>query len=328
MIAALLAMSHPVGASIPKEIFSKWQRDAQQKQMTSFKSVFVNFWEKEFRYYHLHGRIRQLIGQIDNQEMLAFLAHREVKPTRADLVTSDNLVAYFRHKHLGTEADYAWIDLMKGEPAFVTAVRDWQTIQKEHGFEFVPTYHVLHNAKLVTKKDAEVWSDIFRMTFKALPETDQDAKVLLLLSLMPHVWGDLNLVEPSAPERFAFLAEELKTQTANTNLFSQALVLNLYGINFSSKLYAEAAELGRMLRPKTTSLLFTFQAQALANDLSEARATLTDMEALRPQDEQMLHTCREVIRELEKMKKESNKSVESVCSESTINFKKDEKADR
>ncbi len=131
-IIVFFALSQTSGASIPKETVSKWQSDAQQKYTASFKSVFVDFWDKEFRKYHLHDMVGKLIDQIDSKEMLAFIMEKGEKPTQADMVTSNNLIAYFRHKHLGTEAAYAWIDLHIGKPSFVKAVFDWQTIQKEH----------------------------------------------------------------------------------------------------------------------------------------------------------------------------------------------------
>ena len=307
-LIAVSLMCQPASASIPKDTISKWQSERSQEYTASFKSVFVNFWNKDLRNYHLHEVVHGLIRQIDNEEMRAFLKEKGVNPDTKDILTSGNLITYLRHKDLGTEAVYGWIDLWTGNPDFRTAVLDWQAMQKEYGFEFAPTYYLLFKAKLKTREDADAWSTIFKATFDTLSEGEQDKRALLLLCLMPRIWGDLKLAKPSALERFAFLVEESKKQKDTSTAYYQLLVFNLYGLNFSSNQYKEAAKFGMMLKPKTTSLLFTFLAQVLGHDVRSATATLTEMSALPFPDQHMISLCREMIDELEKMQKELNKS--------------------
>jgi len=283
--------------------------EAQHKYSKSLKKVFINFWDTEFRNYHQHETVRGLIGQIDDQEMLTFLSMKGIKLDPSSLLTSDNLIAYLRYKRLGTEATYAWIDLLKGNPSFIHAVLDWQAIQKDYDFEFVPTYYLLFKAKLATKKDREAWSDIFEFTFDSLQEQDEDKKTLLLVCLMSRIWGDMGSIEPPASERFAFLAEELKVQKEVSSPYAQALVFNLYGANFISHQYKQAADFGKMFTPHKIALDFRFMAQTAGNDLSAAKATLLEMESLPHRDEEGIKTGWELI---QKMTEQSSQSSEPI----------------
>lgn len=309
VIVILLILNQAVGAPLIEEETSRFWSEAQQKCSDSLKQVFVNFWDTEFRNYHQHDTVRGLIGQIDDQEMLTFLSVKGIKIDPSSLVTSDNLIAYLRYKHLGTEATYAWIDLLKGNPDFIHAVLDWQVIQKDYGFEFVPTYYLLFKAKLTTKKDREAWSDIFKFTFDGLQEQDEDKKKLLLVCLMPRIWGDLGSIEPPTSDRFAFLAEELNAQEEVSSPYAQALVFNLYGANFISHQYKQAADFGKMFAPIKIALDFRFIAQTAGNDLPAAKATLLKMESLPHRDEEGIRTGWELIK---MMTEQSNQSSEFV----------------
>ncbi|MFC1637149.1 hypothetical protein ACFL5Z_20195 [Planctomycetota bacterium] len=286
--------------------------ETQKKQMLSIKPIVVNFWNKEFPAYHMHKTMRELIDKIDNQEMLAYLTKKGIKPTKEALVTSDNLITYFRYKGFGTKATYAWIDLLKGDPDFIRAVLDWQTIQKENGFEFLPTYYLLFKAKLKTKKDSEVWADLFKATYLTLTPKNQDRKILMLWCLMPRIWSDFKSIESSMSKRFAFLDKELKAKKKTKTPYSQALIFNLYGIHFVSHQYKCAADYAKLFSSPKTALCFRFLAQICAKDLPASKTTLSEMELMSPRDEEMINTCKETIKELEEMKKKSTDNEDAI----------------
>jgi hypothetical protein len=149
----------------PDPSWSTWLEKVHEQCSAYNKSILTNFWQAEIHNYELNRVGRGLIEQIDNAEMLIFLKQRGVQSNPRDLLKSDNLIAYLRYKKIGTETDYAWIDLKVGNPDFIQAVQDWQSIRNKRGNEFVPSYYLLFRAKLTTKRDCEVWSDIFISTF-------------------------------------------------------------------------------------------------------------------------------------------------------------------
>ena len=276
---------------------------AQQQHSSASESVFMNFWGAEFKSYGLHSVVRSLIDEIDNAEMLTFLGQKGVDSNPKDLITSANLIAYLRHKHLGNEAVYAWIDLQMGKPDFVGAVLDWQSIRNERGYEFVPTYYLLSKAILTTKRDAEVWADFFKATFSTLPKGDIDKKNLMLLCLLPRILGDLKVVAPQLVDRFDFLSQEIKTQSDLSKPYPQLLLMALWEINFGAKRFHEAGAWAKQLTPPATGLFSAFVCQLIEKDLDAARATVSDIEKLSPKDDKMLNLCRQGIKELEEIKR-------------------------
>ncbi len=277
-------------------------RAAADQYTSSLKSVFVSFWDRDFRNYELHGMIQRLIDQIDNEEMLKFLQDRGVPLTPEKILTSDNLIAYWQYKKLGTPAVYAWLDLLKGNPNFVKAVLDWNAIRKERGFEFIPTYHLLFHARLETKKDGEVWADLFKATFATLTEHDRDKKMLMLFCSFARILGNLKEVDPPLVERFAFLGEELKKQQDPSKPYPQALLFALFEIHFGAKRFNEAAGYAARLLPPMTGLRLSLVAQALAKDLDVAASTFSKIEKVAPEDTKTLDGCRQILRQLKEMK--------------------------
>ena len=248
--------------------------------------------------------IQGLIDRIDNVEMLAFLKRRGVELSPESILTSNNLIAYLQYRNLGTQAAYAWLDLTKGDPDFIKAVLDWQAIRKERGFEFTPAYHLLFQATLVTKRDAEVWADLFKATFTTLGEQDQDRKVLMLVCLL-YRWRDLKEVDPPLAERMAFLAEELQHE-ALTPSYRQLLHLALYQANFLAKDFVEAATWAEDIEPPTAGLALTFTAQILAKDLDTAQATVAQVATLTPENQKRLAWCHDVIRRVRRIEQSAD----------------------
>lgn len=288
------------------EIVKKKTGELQLLNESSLKKTTVDFWNKDFRLYHMHSNVRKCIGMIDEQEMSEFLISTGVKidPDNAsDIITPKNITAYLRYKKLGTAATYAWIDLLKAHPTFIQAVQDWQTIQQEYGFEFIPTYYLLVNAKLETKKDAEAWADIFTATFSSIPKKDIDKRELLLFCLTPRIGGDLKVAEPPMIERFAFLKNELEKQTDANTSYTQVLVFSLYNVHFHSDQFAQAADFARFLEPKKVGLHLCFISQALGQDSPSASETLSKIESLQWADKEEIRIYREMIERLKQMKK-------------------------
>jgi hypothetical protein len=296
------ALSCPAGTSDPNAAWNRQFGKVQGQHIESFKSVVVAFWDRDFPSYEMHKMIRGLIDQIDNDEMLAFLQKRGVPPTPQDMVTSQNLIAYWQYKKLGTPAAYAWLDLLKGNPNFVRAVLDWNAIRQERGFEFIPMYYLLFHAKLETKRDREIWADLFKTTFKTLTERDTDKKILMVFSALMRILGDLKEIEPPLVERFAFLAEELKKQQDLSQRYPQALLFALWEVNFAAHRFPEAAAHAGHLLPPTTGLYLSFISQVLAKDLEAATAIFSELEKADPENMKMLDGCRQMLRELKEMK--------------------------
>jgi hypothetical protein len=230
--------------------------------------------------------------------MAFFLESRGVDlAVDAEVLTSDNIIAYLQHKKLGTPTVYAWLDLTKGDPDFARGVSDWQIIRQERGIEFAPAFVLLSNAKLTTKKDGEVWADIFQDTFRALAEHDSDKKIVMLLCLLYRLPHDLRGIEPPAAERLAFLAEELETPDM-PKPYRQMISLALYEADFFANRFAEAARWARNIEPPVTGLALTFIAHALATNVEAATVTFKKLEKAAPEDKEMLDKCRALIRQL------------------------------
>jgi hypothetical protein len=293
-------------SSINTSKFNNQMKKELTQGITSLKSIVDNFQEKDFRNYELHSVIRDLIEQIDEPEMINFLKQRGIPLIPEKILTSENLIAYLQYKNLGTQAAYAWLDLTKGNPEFVKAATDWQIIQKERGYEFVPTYYLLLKAKLVTQKDKDVWLNIFEHTFTSLDNNEY--KYLLLFSLMMKLGEELKDIEPSPAERFAFLTEELKKQDDISKPYSQALLLTLFGAEFFSRHFTEASKLAKDLLPRSTGLFFSFITQIFSRDIDAAAATLSEIEKETPDDKEKIDLYRETLRELKEMeyKKDPN----------------------
>ncbi len=290
---------------------SKFNNQIKEKftqGITSLKTIVDNFQEKDFRNYELHSVILKLIEQIDEPEMLIFLEKQGIPLTPEKIITSENLIAYLQYKNLGTQAAHAWLDLTKGNPVFVKAVIDWQAIQKERGYEFVPTYYLLLKAKLETQKDKEVWSEIFKHTFTSLDNNEH--KALMLFNLLMKLGEELKDIEPSPAERFAFLSEELKKQSDISNPYSQELLLTLFGTEYFSRNFIEASKWAKDLLPRSTGLFFSFTTQIFARDIDAAAATLSEIEKETPGDKKEIDFCREILRDLIEMehKKDTNNS--------------------
>jgi len=302
LAACVFALRCPAGTSDPNSTWSKQLSTVQGQHIESFKSVFIAFWDRDFRDYEMHKVIRGLIDQIDNDEMLAFLQKRGVPVTPQAMVTSQNLIAYWQYKKLGTPAAYGWLDLLKGSPSFVRAVLDWNAIRQERGFEFIPTYYLLFYAKLETKKDREVWADLFKATFETLTEQDIDKKTLMVLCSLIHILGDLKDIEPPVVERWVFLAEELKKQKDISQRYPQALLFALWEVNFAAHRFPKAAAYAERLLPPTTGLYLSFFSQALAKDLEAATDTLAKLEKAEAGNVKKLEGCRQMLNELKEIK--------------------------
>ena len=294
------------GPSISASAFGQREAELIRQSFEACKSGMMSTWDRyrdhEFRQYEMFGVVRNLIDQIDEETMRAFLTDRGVRFTPEEVCTSANLVAYLQHKNLGTPAAYAWLDLTKGNPDFVQAVLDWQAIRQERGLEFVPAFVLLSNAKLMTKRDAEVWADIFKAVFATLSPQDGDKKTVMLMCLLGRLPHDLKEINPPATERIAFLGKELETQDVPTP-YRQMVLLALYEASFFANRFAEAAMWAGSLEPPATGLSLAFIAQVLAKDIDAATATLARMERLAPADENTLVWCRDAICQLKEMKR-------------------------
>ncbi len=282
-----LSRTDPILEGVPSSAWavSESVRKAIGQSFTPFKSAFLatyaDFWKREFPSYEMSAVTAGLIDQINDEEMLAFLKERGVRLVPEEILTSANLIAYLQHKNLGTPAAYAWLDLTKGNPSFVRAVLDWQTIRKARGFEFTPAYFLLFNAKLTDKRDGEVWADIFKTTFATLAERDSDKKMLMVFGLLSRLPRDLKEMDPPAAERFAFLTQELEQQNISQP-YRQMVLAALYQASFFAKRYTEAAQWARDLEPPATGLSLVFTSQVLAKDIDAATVTLSQIEKLIP----------------------------------------------
>jgi hypothetical protein len=273
----------------------------QEQYAASFKSVTAAFWEKDFPDYALNKTIRDLTAKIHNADMVAFLKARGIQVSPAQTLAPANLVAYLRSKKLGTEAVYAWLDLLKGNPDFQTATQDLETIQKERGFEPVPAYCLLSSAKLASSQDAEAWFGQFKAAFTQLSGRDSDMKVLVLFCLVTRIPGDLKDVEPPVADRLAFLTSELRKPDTST-LYRQGLVLALFEASLTSQRLREAAAWAEELSPPATGLLLAFLCRTMGKELDAATSTLSRLEKVNPQDGEMLTACRAIVHQLQQAK--------------------------
>jgi len=295
----------PPDPSMSASAFGRWEAELLGQSFDAFESNTVDtcdhYQNHEFRQYEMFGVIRNLIDQIDEEELRSFLTERGVRLVPEEVLTSANLIAYLQHKNLGTPAAHAWLDLTKGDPDFARAVQDWQIMRQERGLEFAPTFVLLVNAKLTTKGDGEVWADIFKTAFATLSAQDGDEKTVMLLGLLYRLPRDLKTIDPPAAERIAFLAEELKTQEA-PKPYRQMILLALYEASFLAKQYAEAATWAGGLEPRIAGLSLAFIAQVLAKDPDAAAATFAKIEKVAPEDEKTLDRCRQILSRLREMK--------------------------
>lgn len=306
----LATLSFAVGASDgqsgPEQAVREQLRTAMDQQTASMKSIFVNFWDRDFRKYELHGVIHTLIQKIDEDEMLKFLQNRGVPLTPDKILTAENLIAYWQQKKIGTQAAWAWLDLTKGNPDFVRAVMDWNVIQQERGFEFVPMFYLLFKARLDTQRDWEVWADLFKARFVTFGEQDTDKKMLLLFCCFAHMPPDLKGMDPPLVERFAFLVEELRRQKDISKPYPQALSFALFVVNFGTKHFNEAAEYAERLGHPANGLHLAFIARVLAKDRDAATATLSKLEKLAPENKKMLDKCHVLLGELNRVIEKEN----------------------
>lgn len=285
------------------EIVKKQIGEVQLLNEGSLKEVVMDFWDKDFPRYHMHSDVQKAIGRIDDQEMASFLISTGVEINTGNIIAPKNLTAYLRYKKIGTAATYAWIDIYKGHPTFIQAFLDWQTIKQEYGFEFAPTYYLLANAKLESKKDAEVWGDLFTATFTAIPENDTNSRTLMLFCLMPRIWEELKEVDPPAKDRFALLGNELEKQAETTTPYAQILAFNLFSVNFCSGQFSQAAEFTKVLIPKKPALHLRFITQVLGQDLAMAKTALFEIEIQKLANKEELETYRAMLVKLEQMTK-------------------------
>ncbi len=240
----------------------------QEQNGLPFLSGVPASYETQVRNYEVQRTVMALIDQIDEAEVASFLIARGVQPDQKDAMTSANMIAYFQHKHLGTETAYAWIDLSKGSPEFVKAVVEWQALRRERGYEFIPTCCLLARARIESKKDGAVWADLFKATFTTLKESDADRKGLMLHGLLLHLFkGELRGIEPSAADRFAFLAAEFKDQKDPSQPYPQMVVWALYEASQISGRYDEAVRWAKEILPRACGLFWVFVAQFSAQDL-------------------------------------------------------------
>lgn len=304
----LMAFSFALGSPENQTSLERAVKDplhtTMNQQTASMKSIFVDFWDHGFRTYELHGAIHNLIEQIDEDEMLKFLQDRGVPLVREKILTAENLIAYWQYKKIGTQATWAWLDLLKGNPDFLRAVIDWNAIQQERGFEFVPMFYLLFTARLDSQRDWEVWTDLLKARFVTLEKEDTDKRMLLLSCCFNHMPPDLKEMDPPLVERFAFLVEELKTQKDMAQPYPQTLLFALFGVNFSSKRFNEAAAYAERLQPAINGLHLSFIAQVLAKDLDAATATLSKIEKLTPEDKKMLADSHRLLDELKRVLEE------------------------
>jgi hypothetical protein len=293
------------GPAMTASAFGQWESELLGQSFDAFKSSVVETCDRyqnhEFRQYEMFGVIRNLIDQIDEEEMQAFFIERGVRLVPEEVLTSANVIACLQHKNLGTPAAYAWLDLTKGNPDFARAVQDWQTLRQERGLEFAPTFVLLVNAKLMTKEEAEVWADIFKTAFATLSEQDGDKKMVMLSCLLYRLPRDLKAIDPPAAERIAFLAEELKTQGA-PQPYRQMVLLALYEARFFADQFTEAATWAGGLEPPATGRSLAFIAQVLAKDLNGAAATFSKIQKVAPDDRKTLDRCRQTLSQMKEMK--------------------------
>ncbi len=292
------AADSPSGSSLA---IGNQLQQIQEQYAASFKSVTAAFWEKDFPGYALNKTIRDLTGKIRNADMVAFLKSKGIQVAPAQTLASANLVAYLRSKKLGTEAVYAWLDLLKGNPDFQTAIQDLETIQKERGFEPVPAYCLLSSAKLASGQDAEAWFDQFKAAFTQLSGRDRDMRSLTLFCLVTRIPGDLKDVEPPVADRLSFLTNELGKPDTSA-LYRQGLILALFEASLSSQRLREAAAWAEELSPPATGLLLAFLCRTLGKELDAATSTLSRLEKVNPQDGEMLTACRAIIHQLQQAK--------------------------
>lgn len=298
----LATLSFAVGASDgqsgPEQAVREQLRTAMDQHTTSMKSIFVNFWDRDFRKYELHRVIQSLIQRIDENEMLKFLQDRGVPLTPDKILTAENLIAYWQHKKIGTQAAWAWLDLTKGNPDFVRAVMDWNVIQQERGFEFVPMFYLLFKARLDTQRDWEVWTDLFKARFVTFGEQDADKKMLLLFCCFAHMAPDLKKMDPPLVERFAFLVEELNRQKDSSKPYPQALLMVLWETSLLARHFEAAAAYAGRLQPPARGLSLAFCMHVLAKDLDAATITLSEIEKITPEDEKGLNDRRQILADL------------------------------
>jgi hypothetical protein len=296
----------PEQADVPSKM-KAWAEKAIGESCDALKKDIVplltDFTNRELPAYPLSAVSQNLIAQINNEEMLAFLKSRGVQLTAKEIVTADNLVAYLKYKKLGTEASYAWFDLIGGNSNFAHAVSDWQTIRNERDYEFAPTWYLLYNARLKDKRDCEVWADLLRAAFNSVSEQDADKRMLLAACAFFHL-PQFKEIQAFPRDRFTFLAEEIAKQKDLSKPYSQILLLTLLTVDFMSKDFAEAAKWSKDLKPASAGLFLSFAMRTFANDIDGAAAALSSLEQAKTEDRDKLESCWSIVRQL-KVKKQN-----------------------
>jgi hypothetical protein len=299
-------------ATIPSPLTSGQIAVAQRHAQKTVKAAYESFWRQDVLNYGLDREVQRLIDTIDSQEMRQYFTRESVDVTTDSFLTSANLIDWFKFKKQGSAAVYAWLELSRGKKqrSFVADVAHWQTIEKERGREFVPTYLLLMSRTVESKKDRQAWADIFKAAYLGMAKHSEEKRSLLLLALSLKVWKLDDLRLPTA-KHFEFLATELKRQTGVENGYTGMLAFSAYAANMMSKKYDEAAVLTRRMQPQNSALHFEFIAHTLGKNIEAARLALGKMEAT-SSDTERIEGYRKVVDEMEKIiqKEQSNQTME------------------